>query len=81
MNLKPCPFCAGEANWQWGHSLHGYYGIVKCQECGASTKLVSIPDDLCKGVDFMEHDDFWESPPFQAATRLWNKRSRRRKEV
>ena len=81
MDLKPCPFCAGDANWQFGHSRYGYYGFVKCSDCGASTKLVSIPNDLCKGNDFMAHDDFWESKPFQTATRLWNSRRRRKKEA
>lgn len=32
--LKPCPFCGGEADIsRWGGFLSQYYYIVQCKEC------------------------------------------------
>lgn len=84
-DLKPCPFCGSEdIVWSWNHSSKwGYFAFVKCDECGAQTKIQPIPSELCDGEDFSNHDnmEFWRSKPFQKVTELWNQRKRRRKTV
>jgi len=85
--LKPCPFCAGDAYYDYGHTKYGWYAIVKCEDCYATTKLVSIKDDdglhEKKYYDDMDHS-FWDAfddvYPYKAVANCWNQRKRRRKE-
>lgn len=41
--LKPCPFCGGEA--QFG--IESGYVKVSCKECGISTKRLSASVEYC----------------------------------
>ena len=34
--LKPCPFCGGEAGWWWAPDKQGW---IMCPDCGISNKL------------------------------------------
>lgn len=81
MELKPCPFCGGEANWRWNDSSkYGIFAYVMCDDCHAQTKIVSVGKkyyEMPKGFD--KTDEFWESKPFQTATSLWNQRRRKKK--
>ena len=71
-DLKPCPFCGGEADiWiksQNRHPFVGSYILVKCDVCGACTKtfynLNDIPED-----DSWTH---WETA--ERAIKAWNRR-------
>ena len=46
--LKPCPFCGGEAlfdvsnpaRWGWGNDYH----VVKCSDCGARIRPSSVKE-------------------------------------
>lgn len=88
MDLKPCPFCAGTAYYWWGRSKYGFYAQVKCDDCHASTKLISINDDDDKHADAFyktkkTNDDFWDCfddiYPYKKAAELWNQRKRKRR--
>lgn len=35
--LKPCPFCGGEATYSTGSLYHKWTVSVRCRECGART--------------------------------------------
>lgn len=38
INIKPCPFCGGEAKLV-DYGISGKYKVVQCLECGARTRL------------------------------------------
>lgn len=67
--LRPCPFCGGDARYAEYHVLDGYIGYaagdVACMDCGARTR--SAPVDGTCGVQWTEED-------FAA---LWNRRAAR----
>ena len=65
--LKPCPFCGGEAeikkdNTCMGHGDYGSCKWVKCKECGTSTKKY-----LCDGYYGCECTD-------EELAEKWNRR-------
>ena len=37
MELKPCPFCGGEATFSTGNLYHKFVVSVRCKICGART--------------------------------------------
>ena len=44
IELKPCPFCDGEAKMNVYGGSHGYTPdiyCVKCKHCGATTEIAS----------------------------------------
>lgn len=45
VELKPCPFCGGEAkrSHQWTNS--GSNPVVRCKQCGAMTELCKTGDE------------------------------------
>ena len=36
--LKPCPFCGGEATTSHGFNTAGQYFFISCEECGCRTR-------------------------------------------
>lgn len=70
MELKPCPFCGGEAELMWnygGQAKYGgsyYYFFARCKVCGASTKHSP------KTTDDPNEDDLYLS-----VIDAWNRRT------
>ena len=67
--LKPCPFCGGEAEWDI-YSQHGIsWSIdsaqIKCSECEIQTETVWVRDNLNKQSC---------EQAFIEATKIWNAR-------
>mgnify|MGYP003303110148 CR=1 FL=1 len=50
--LKPCPFCGGEAKWYYHGTTEG--GFVLCTKCEASTNIFDEQhnEEDCKAVAF-----------------------------
>jgi Lar family restriction alleviation protein len=49
--LKPCPFCGGEASFTLTESRAGKWGFVKCGSCGATCNDDDVGDaDWCVDV-------------------------------
>ena len=69
--LKPCPFCGGEATL-YTHTARRYpfarLGLVKCEVCGASSRVYK-----CE-IQEIDDDGFWEQRAFKSATLTWNMR-------
>ena len=44
MDLKPCPFCGGNAELRHteGNSEYGKTAFVACLRCGANSRMVSL---------------------------------------
>lgn len=72
VELKPCPFCGGEAeltvsgNWKYGA-----YIIVRCMDCRASGK-----GEYFRGIDPYDESlcPLEDSKGGTAAIRAWNRR-------
>lgn len=73
--LKPCPFCCGEA--ELVHKMiyvdHGYR--VECKDCFAQTRLVLVdhPKVTYKGTD--ETTRYTEEQAKAKAIEYWNRRA------
>lgn len=64
--LKPCPFCGGQADLWWKHSRIGYFTVVVCSICKSSGKIFSFDDEL---------PNEWESSiEAKRAKQAWNRR-------
>lgn len=66
IELKPCPFCKGEAKLKHGLPRNQKQGVrqalVQCRKCGCRTPLISqLPYEAWKDVDDL-------------AIALWNRR-------
>ena len=68
--LKPCPFCGGEAveEWRYGGLRTGnrkfYFQYIVCEECGAKSRATSTEEDP---------NDFNNSG-YKVARTWWNRR-------
>ena len=67
MELKPCPFCGGQAKYvtniiKDGHDCYGV-GYVECQACLSQTGLFNI-------------DGYWGVQPYteEEISKRWNRR-------
>ena len=71
MELKPCPFCGGEAEtWRRG-GRHGLFVFVQCGVCNAQTRVKNA-----RATDEFEDDDeFCNQTAVQEVQRLWNMRA------
>lgn len=67
MELKPCPFCGGEASLSEGRKNSMPHAYVECLECGASSDISEKPV-LKYNTDSVDE-----------VIEKWNKRSIRRK--
>lgn len=65
--LKPCPFCGGEAYLNSRYAKYGYMVFVRCDVCGAEGKKFNSYDEPPSSVD-------WDNSACRAATRFWNMR-------
>lgn len=76
--LKPCPFCGGEADcksWDAGWDSRGdniFAAMVGCPSCGASFELEHHGDDLLRDDDI--EGETCHALEEQAA-RIWNRRT------
>ena len=77
MDLKPCPFCAGEASLWRNAGRYGLFGYVQCDVCGARSKSQKVEPV----GNFESEESFWNQAGFIAVSNAWNHRKRRRKEV
>lgn len=77
MDLKPCPFCAGEASLWRNVGRYGLFGYVQCDVCGARTK----PQKIEHMREFESEESFWNQPGYKAAGNAWNTRKKRKKEA
>lgn len=47
VELKPCPFCGGEAKWTPNRKTGNIHlGYIRCVECGAKTPQENFTEDL-----------------------------------
>lgn len=44
--LKPCPFCGGEADLWYSTGRYGYFAYCECAVCSARSKSFAIGDSL-----------------------------------
>lgn len=70
-NLKPCPFCGGEAYYSYNDSWNGCY--VACFECGAKTTAstgLSYTSERMKAIRIQAIDK-WNKRIFEPKTAVW----------
>ena len=68
MELKPCPFCGGEAEYDYCISRKKCITLtkVRCKTCNAGTKVFPCED---------EHGNSFESYAEHSAADAWNRRA------
>ena len=77
MELKPCPFCGGEAELRAG-KLYIYPVVkVRCMKCGASTDFVFIDHPACSPKDMKAKEEtrYTEDEAKAVAIEAWNRRA------
>jgi hypothetical protein len=65
VELKPCPFCGGEANFSLGFA--GMSPVVSCVECNISI--------TCHPIFNKYNGDYMKDKTFEKIKALWNRRS------
>jgi len=63
IDLLPCPFCGGAANFAYSHTDN--FARVKCADCSAQTPF--------RGAGSVDRREL--SSPEQRASELWNRRA------
>lgn len=66
--IKPCPFCGGEATLyaNWSPNANAFFVNCKCTVCDSSGKGYKSKDDPA--------EQNWENYACEQAVRLWNSR-------
>lgn len=62
--LKPCPFCGGEAEITAADGRYGTFVCVACSICDAQAKRFKVHND----------DDLFTGRAAQKAAHFWNRR-------
>lgn len=65
--LKPCPFCGGEALFWTKKCRYGYIAWIQCETCGNQTNAVSAKNQA-------DEDDFYRSAAAKKLEAKWNRR-------
>lgn len=70
--LKPCPFCGGDADYNWRDGYHGAFGYIRCDTCDATSgtaKLTYRPNECADELAF------WTQHAFMRVVKKWNRRT------
>lgn len=75
IELKPCPFCGGEAIFKERHIYIDKGYVVECVQCGARTTVVLVdhPKFTADGLD--ESTRYTEEQAKEKAAEKWNVRA------
>ncbi|MBR1533378.1 MAG: Lar family restriction alleviation protein [Ruminococcus sp.] len=65
--LKPCPFCGGDASKWRKYGKYGYLSLIRCEICDACSKAFRYYGD--------EEDINWSDGGFKKAVAAWNRRA------
>jgi len=67
--LKPCPFCGGEASINKDYDLDGYgrFDSVKCRKCGAKSREIYARVGNGCPVHYATVRDAWNTRPIEDA--------------
>ena len=76
IELKPCPFCGGEAEVVDTHVYLDKAIRIKCTSCSCVTKQVLIdhPKNNANGLD--ERTRYTREQVIEKAAELWNRRTK-----
>ena len=66
--LKPCPFCGGEAMVYTQTGRYRNFAYIKCDTCSAQSKVDSTAYEY-------DDEDFFECNAYKTVVRAWNRRS------
>ena len=73
-NLKPCPFCGGEAIVKDGMIYVDKGVLVKCSRCFVKTNIVLIDHPRLKYDGLDESTRYTRDQAIQKAVEVWNRR-------
>ena len=73
--LKPCPFCGGEAEVREGFVYADNAVLIRCQKCFVKTEkvLINHPKITYYGTD--ESTRYTKEQAIQKAAEIWNRRA------
>lgn len=77
VELKPCPFCGGEAELRHGNLYVDRVVLVRCTKCHARTDFVWIDHPSIKASTgkLDESTRYTEQQAIDKATEAWNRRA------
>lgn len=66
--LKPCPFCGGEALVWTQNGKYDYFAYIRCDTCSARSKTVVTKLEI-------DEEGFWDSTAYIRLVAAWNRRA------